>query len=39
MVPSGEERLSNGLGVHTYVGCSIQSEGDLRVVAYVNPQQ
>ncbi|KAI1012040.1 hypothetical protein LB503_004411 [Fusarium chuoi] len=36
---SGEERLSNGLGVHTYVGCSIQSEGDLRVVAYVNPQQ
>ncbi|KAI1035327.1 hypothetical protein LB504_005795 [Fusarium proliferatum] len=35
----GEERLSNGLGVHTYVGCSVQSEGDLRVVAYVNPQQ
>ncbi|KAF5626155.1 tryptophan dimethylallyltransferase 1 [Fusarium sp. NRRL 52700] len=35
----GEETLSNGLGVHTYVGCSIQSEGDLRVVAYVNPQQ
>ncbi|KAI7767160.1 hypothetical protein ACKAV7_002904 [Fusarium commune] len=35
----GEEPLSNGLGVHTYVGCSIQSKGDLRVVAYVNPQQ
>ncbi|KAK2688124.1 hypothetical protein QWA68_013012 [Fusarium oxysporum] len=35
----GEEMLSNGLGVHTYIGCSIQSKGDLRVVAYVNPQQ
>ncbi|RBQ79616.1 hypothetical protein FVER53590_25073 [Fusarium verticillioides] len=35
----GEERLSSSVGVHTYVGCSIQSEGDLRVVAYVNPQQ
>ncbi|KAF4434653.1 Tryptophan dimethylallyltransferase 1 [Fusarium acutatum] len=35
----GAETLSNGLGVHTYIGCSIQSKGDLRVVAYVNPQQ
>ncbi|KAF5674485.1 tryptophan dimethylallyltransferase 1 [Fusarium circinatum] len=35
----GEEKLSNGLGVHTYIGCSIQTKGDLRIVAYVNPQQ
>ncbi|KAF5584256.1 tryptophan dimethylallyltransferase 1 [Fusarium pseudocircinatum] len=35
----GKETLSNGLGVHTYIGCSIQNKGDLRVVAYVNPQQ
>ncbi|KAF4337405.1 tryptophan dimethylallyltransferase 1 [Fusarium beomiforme] len=33
----GEETLSRGLGVHTYIGCSIESKGDLRVVAYVNP--
>ncbi|TVY63316.1 4-O-dimethylallyl-L-tyrosine synthase [Fusarium oxysporum f. sp. cubense] len=30
--------LAGGLGVHTYIGCSIQLGGDLRLVSYINPQ-
>jgi DMATS type aromatic prenyltransferase len=35
----GKANLSNGLGVHTYIGCSVQAHGKLRVVAYMNPQE
>ncbi|VUC31889.1 unnamed protein product [Clonostachys rosea] len=31
--------LSSSLGVHTYIGCSVQNDGKLRVVTYFNPQQ
>ncbi|CAH0023500.1 unnamed protein product [Clonostachys rhizophaga] len=31
--------LSSSLGIHTYIGCSVQSDGNLRVVTYFNPQQ
>ncbi|KAF5018090.1 hypothetical protein F66182_9943 [Fusarium sp. NRRL 66182] len=35
---SGKKALSSGLGAHTYIGCSIQTGGDLRVVSYINPR-
>jgi hypothetical protein len=38
VLPSNEDALDNGLGVHTYVACSVQAAGHLRVVAYINPQ-
>ncbi|RSL40607.1 hypothetical protein CEP54_016072 [Fusarium duplospermum] len=34
----GFEALASFLGLHTYIGCSIQPGGKLRVVAYVNPK-
>ncbi|KAM0432324.1 hypothetical protein ACHAPT_004865 [Fusarium lateritium] len=30
--------LENSLGVQTYIGCSIETDGNLRIVSYVNPQ-
>ncbi|RSL89638.1 hypothetical protein CDV31_015832 [Fusarium ambrosium] len=30
--------LANGLGVQTYIGCSIEGDGNLRIVSYINPQ-
>ncbi|RMJ03547.1 hypothetical protein BHE90_013089 [Fusarium euwallaceae] len=33
----GLEALTGSLGLHTYIGCSIQPGGKLRVVSYVNP--
>ena len=36
--PSDHQALERGTGIHTYIGVSIQDEGELRLVAYVNPQ-
>lgn len=36
---SDAEALDSSLGVHTYIGCSIQDKGNLRLVSYLNPQQ
>ncbi|KAF4987754.1 hypothetical protein FGRMN_10178 [Fusarium graminum] len=35
----GKQALSDDLGVHTYIGCSIEERGDLRVVSYINPSK
>ncbi|KAI1379369.1 tryptophan dimethylallyltransferase-domain-containing protein [Hypoxylon crocopeplum] len=34
-----EDAISGSRGLHTYIACSIQSGGALRVVSYINPQQ
>lgn len=34
---SGLETLDGCLGLHTYIGCSLQPGGTLRVVSYINP--
>ncbi|KAI0457406.1 tryptophan dimethylallyltransferase-domain-containing protein [Xylaria acuta] len=34
-----EDSLTDGLGVHTYIGCSIKDGGQLRVVSYINPSR
>ncbi|KAI9148238.1 4-O-dimethylallyl-L-tyrosine synthase [Paramyrothecium foliicola] len=30
--------MTAGSGIHTYIGCSVQNHGKLRVVSYINPQ-
>lgn len=34
---SGFEALASSLGLHTYIGCSLEPGGTLRVVSYINP--
>ncbi|KAH7323070.1 aromatic prenyltransferase [Stachybotrys elegans] len=32
-----DEVLKSRSGIHTYIGCSIETAGDLRLVSYINP--
>ncbi|KAI2624339.1 tryptophan dimethylallyltransferase-domain-containing protein [Hypoxylon sp. NC1633] len=34
-----EDAICNSRGLHTYVACSVESGGALRVVSYINPQE
>ncbi|KAF1973120.1 aromatic prenyltransferase, partial [Bimuria novae-zelandiae CBS 107.79] len=33
-----EQELSQSSGIQTYLGCSINSDGSLRLISYINPQ-
>ncbi|KAL7627402.1 hypothetical protein AAE478_001595 [Parahypoxylon ruwenzoriense] len=34
-----DEAVSGSRGLHTYIACSVQTGGTLRVVSYINPQE